>query len=235
MKIIPAIDILNGKCVRLTKGDFNTGKVYYDDPVDAAMYLADAGFNYLHLVDLDGARAGKVLNCNVLEKIASATAMQIDFSGGIKTTGELQMVFNSGAVQAAIGSAAVKTPALFVEWLDLFGADKMILAADCKKNIIATDGWENTSSLEAVTFIKDWFSAGVENIMCTDIEKDGMLKGPATELYQEILKAAPVKLIASGGISSAQDLKILKSLGCSGAVIGKALYEKSINLKELLC
>jgi phosphoribosylformimino-5-aminoimidazole carboxamide ribotide isomerase len=233
MRIILAIDVIDGKCVRLTKGDYSTRKTYDSDPLEVAKQAEYNGIKYLHLVDLNGAARGKPLNLSLIEKLTSKTSLKIDFGGGIKTTEDLGRAFDYGATQVTGGSVAVHNPDLFLSWLSLFGADKIILGADSSGRIISTDGWKKSSGLEVLGFIKDYAEKGVKYTICTDIEKDGMLQGPSLQLYREILQSAPINLIASGGISSIKDIDDLEKTGCDGAIIGKAFYEGIITLKEL--
>jgi len=233
MKIIPALDILNGKCVRLTKGDYSTEKIYRDNPLDMAMELEDNGFHYLHMVDLDGARSKHIVNEKVLYEIASKTSLIIDFGGGIKTTTDLLKAFDNGARQVTVGSIAVDEPELVLQWIQQYGADKLILGADCKDRLVATHGWLRQSSLDVIDFIKQYSAYGLTDVICTDTEKDGMLKGPSIALYKDILAETNVRLIASGGISSLEDIRALKEMGCYGTIVGKAIYENKISLKEL--
>lgn len=233
MKIIPAIDIIDGKCVRLSKGDYDTKKIYHENPLDIAKEYEAHGIQYLHLVDLDGAKAKTIKNLKTLEMLASQTDLIIDFGGGIKTRESLESAFNAGANQVTIGSIAVENPQLCEEWINEFGSEKLILGADCLDRKIKTSGWLTDSDLDVLDFIQSYESKGIKEVICTDISKDGMLEGPSFELYQEILKKAEIALIASGGISSLQDLEDLKKIGCSGAIIGKAIYEGKISLQEL--
>jgi len=233
MRIIPAIDIINGKCVRLSQGDYNTQKIYNENPLEVAKEFEDHGIQYLHLVDLDGARAKHIVNYKVLHEIASKTSLKIDFGGGLKSDDDLKIAFENGAGQITAGSIAIQNPDLFLEWLQKFGSQKIILGADAKDRKIAIQGWEETSEVEVVDFIKQHKNNGIEYVICTDIAKDGMLQGASNELYKEILSEVNVKLIASGGVSSIQDLLDLKELGCEGAILGKAIYEGNISLKEL--
>ena len=233
MKIIPAIDIIDGKCVRLSKGDYDTKKIYHENPLDIAKEFEAHGIQYLHLVDLDGAKAKTIKNLKTLEMLASETNLIIDFGGGIKTRKSLESAFNAGANQITIGSIAVENPQLCEEWINEFGAEKLILGADCLDRKIKTSGWLTDSDLDVLDFIQSYQLKGIKEVICTDISKDGMLQGPSFELYQEILKQSEIALIASGGISSLQDLEDLKKIGCSGAIIGKAIYEGKISLKEL--
>lgn len=233
MRIIPAIDIIDGKCVRLTKGDYSTKKVYNEDPLEIAKEFEGNGIQYLHLVDLDGARSGKIINHKVLSEIASKTSLNIDFGGGLKSDSDLKIAFDSGATQITGGSIAVKDRDTFINWLDQFGAERIILGADYKDRMIATNGWEEGSELDVLDFIQGYEARGVRSVISTDIAKDGMLQGPSLELYKEILEKTNVELIASGGVSNMQDLYDLKELGCNGAIVGKAIYEGNISLKEL--
>jgi phosphoribosylformimino-5-aminoimidazole carboxamide ribotide isomerase len=233
MRIILAIDVIDGKCVRLTKGDYSTRKIYNTDPLEVAKQAEYNGIKYIHLVDLEGAAVGRPVNLNLVEKLTSKTSMKIDFGGGIKTTRDLDRAFDYGAAQVTGGSVAVNNPDLFLSWLSKFGAEKIILGADSKGRMILTDGWKKSSGLEIPGFIKDYSEKGVKYTICTDIEKDGMLQGPSLQLYREILQSAPINLIASGGISSIKDIDDLEKTGCDGAIIGKAFYEGIITLKEL--
>lgn len=233
MRIIPAIDIMNGKCVRLTKGDYATEKIYNIDPLEVAKEFEANGIQYLHLVDLDGARAKQIINYKVLNSITSQTNLKVDFGGGLKSTEDLQIAFDNGASQITGGSIAVTHPKLFIEWIQTYGSDKIILGADCNNRMIATQGWLEKTELDVVDFIKDYQAKGVEYVISTDINKDGMLQGAANELYTEILSKVVIKLIASGGVSNIADLEKLKAIGCEGAIVGKAIYEKNISLKEL--
>jgi phosphoribosylformimino-5-aminoimidazole carboxamide ribotide isomerase len=233
MRIIVAIDIMGGKCVRLSQGDFNTKKVYNEDPLSWAKLIEGNGIKYLHLVDLDGAKNKRLENLKVLEKIAAKTSLKIDFGGGLRTYDDLLTVINAGARQVTAGSIAVIEPGTFLEWLKKLGQEKLILGADCIDRRVSSGGWEETSDKDVVSFISDYRSKGVKYTICTDIRKDGMLKGPSTILYKEILKAAKISLIASGGISSLRDIEVLKEAGCEGAIIGKAVYEGKLTLKEL--
>ena len=233
MKIIPAIDIIDGKCVRLAKGDYDTKKIYHENPLDIAKEYEANGIQYLHLVDLDGAKAKTIKNLKILEILTSETNLIIDFGGGIKTRESLESTFNAGANQVTIGSIAVENPEMCIEWINEFGAEKLILGADCLDRKVKTSGWLENSDLDVIDFIQSYQKKGIKDVICTDISKDGMLEGPSFELYKEILNQSEVSLISSGGISSIQDLDDLKALGCSGAIIGKALYEGKITLKEL--
>jgi phosphoribosylformimino-5-aminoimidazole carboxamide ribotide isomerase len=233
MRIIPAIDIIEGKCVRLTKGDYSTQKTYNENPLEVAKAFEAHGIAYLHLVDLDGAKAKHIVNHKVLENLASKTQLKIDFGGGLKSDEDLHIAFECGAQQITGGSIAVKKPQVFNQWLKDYGSDKIILGADVKNEWIATDGWTKTSSLSLFDFLEDYQKQGVKYTICTDISKDGMLMGPAFDLYQKILGQTDLKLIASGGVSSIEDLPRLAALGCEGSILGKAIYENRISLKAL--
>ena len=233
MRIIPAIDIIEGKCVRLSKGDYSTKKIYNENPLEVAKAFADHGIRFLHLVDLDGAKSKHIVNHKILEQLAAKTPLNIDFGGGLKSDEDLRIAFESGAKQITGGSIAVKNPELFCQWIETYGADKIILGADVKGEFIATDGWLETSDQTLYEFLSWYESKGVQYTICTDISKDGMLQGPAFELYEKIQNQTKLKLIASGGISSFAELPKLAALGCEGTIIGKALYEKRISLKEL--
>jgi len=238
MRIIPAIDIIGGKCVRLTKGDYDTKKIYSENPVEVAKSFEDAGIQYLHVVDLDGAKAKHIVNYKVLEQIASKTSLKIDFGGGLKSNEDLHIAFNSGAKQITGGSIAVKNPDVFKGWLSKYGGTKIILGADCQPHDngakISTNGWQEDSDLELIPFVKDYENEGVNYVICTDISKDGMLEGPSFDLYKKLIaETKDIKLIASGGITSIDDINMLEDLGCEGAIIGKALYEGRILLRDL--
>jgi phosphoribosylformimino-5-aminoimidazole carboxamide ribotide isomerase len=233
MRIIIAIDIIDGKCVRLTRGDFKTKKVYNEDPLEVALQIENNGINYLHLVDLEGAKNKKLENIKVLEKIAWKTKLKIDFGGGLRSYEDVLTAFNAGARQVTAGSIAVTHPDLFLEWLTKLGQEKLILGADCIDRKVSTGGWLDSSDKEVVSFISDYRSKGVKYTICTDIRKDGMLQGPSTSLYKEILGTVKINLIASGGISSLKDIEAVHEAGCEGAIIGKAVYEGKISLKEL--
>ena len=233
MKLIPAIDIIGGKCVRLTKGDYGTKKIYNENPLEVAKSFEDNGISYLHLVDLDGARSNRIVNYKVLEKLAIKTNLCIDFGGGIKSDEDIAIAFDSGASKITAGSVAVQKRALVEDWIRRFGAEKIILGADCKERMIATNGWLKSSEMDVIEFINSYNKTGISEVICTDISKDGMLQGPATELYREILDKTDIDLIASGGVSSMDYLYLLIELGCSGAIIGKAIYEGKITFKQL--
>lgn len=233
MRIIPAIDIINGKCVRLSKGDYATEKVYAENPLEMAKSFEDHGIKYLHLVDLDGAKSKHIVNHRVLAEITSKTNLKVDFGGGLKTNEDLKIAFDCGAAQITAGSLAISNPELFMEWLSIYGSDQIILGADCRNRKIATQGWLEDSEQEVLEFIQKHQQKGVKYVVCTDIAKDGMLEGPSTKLYQEIIQTSQINLIASGGVSSMADLELLKEIGCEGAIVGKAIYENKISLKVL--
>jgi phosphoribosylformimino-5-aminoimidazole carboxamide ribotide isomerase len=232
MKIIPAIDLIDGKCVRLTKGDYSTKKVYNKNPLDVAKMFEDAGIQYLHLVDLDGAKASRIINYPVLEKITTETNLIVDFGGGLKSNEDLKIAFESGASKITGGSIAVQKPEVFSNWISEYG-NKIILGADCLNRKIATQGWTELADRDVVDFIQEYQTKGIDEVICTDISKDGMLKGPSLSLYAEIIQRTGIRLIASGGVSSLEDLELLKEIGCDGAIVGKAIYEGKITLKEL--
>lgn len=232
MKIIPAIDLFDGKCVRLTKGDYSTKKTYSENPLEVAKSFEDVGITHLHLVDLDGAKASRIINYAVLEKISAATNLIIDFGGGLKSDEDVKIAFNSGASKITGGSIAVQKPEVFKRWISEYGS-KIILGADCINRKIATLGWTEVSELEVVDFIRTYSDQGISEVICTDISKDGMLKGPSVALYAEINQRTTIDLIASGGVASIGDLTLLKEIGCSGAIVGKAIYEGRITLKQL--
>lgn len=234
MRIIPAIDIIDGKCVRLTQGDYNQKKVYNENPLEVAKEFEAVGIKYLHLVDLDGAKSGHIVNHKVLESLALNTMLKIDFGGGLKSNEDIKTAFNSGAQQVTCGSIAVKNKAIVKEWIQTYGSEKLILGADVKEKIVAIHGWTEETQLPVETLVKDYTDAGLTHVICTDIATDGMLSGPNIELYKELLELFPsIKLIASGGVSSLEDLDQLKANGLDGAIIGKAIYEGKITLNEL--
>lgn len=234
MRIIPAIDIIEGKCVRLSKGDYNTKKIYNENPLEIAKQFEDHGIKHLHLVDLDGAKSKHIVNHKVLEQIATKTSLKIDFGGGLKTDEDLKIAFESGANQITGGSIAVKNPDVFKSWLSKFGADKIILGADANNEKIAVSGWLEESDQELIPFVQSYQKQGVSYVICTDISKDGMLQGPSFDLYKKMLTEIPnIKLIASGGISTFEELPKLAEIGCEGTIIGKAIYENRISLKQL--
>jgi phosphoribosylformimino-5-aminoimidazole carboxamide ribotide isomerase len=235
MTIIPAIDIINGKCVRLTKGDYAQQKVYNENPLEVAKQFEDGGITRLHIVDLDGAKAGAIVNLKVLETIAAQTKLVIDFGGGVKKINDVEMVFNAGAAIVTIGSMAVKHPELLEEWLMEFGAAKFLIGADVLDEKIKISGWLEDGGINIFDFIGKMIGLGATNIFCTDIAKDGVMQGPSIDLYKKIIAQHPeIKLIASGGVSNINDVIALKEIGCSGAIIGKAIYEGSITLDQLL-
>lgn len=235
MRIIPAIDIIDGKCVRLSKGDYNTKKIYNENPLEVAKEFEAHGIEYLHLVDLDGAKSKHIVNHKILEQIASKTNLKIDFGGGLKSDEDLRIAFESGANQITGGSIAVKDREIFSSWLEKFGADKIILGADAKDEKVAVSGWLEESKEELVPFIQEYQKQGVTYVICTDISKDGMLEGPSFDLYSKILQSSEkgLKLIASGGISTYDELPKLAEIGCEGTIIGKAIYENRISMKQL--
>lgn len=234
MEIIPAIDIIDGKCVRLTQGDYAQKEIYYKNPLDAAKQFEDAELNRLHLVDLDGAKAGSIKNWKVLENIASKTKLIIDFGGGIKTNKDVDIVLECGARYATVGSIAVKDEATFTSWLEAYGAEKFILGADVKDEKIAIGGWLETTEIWVYDFIEKYTNKGVQQIFCTDVSKDGKLEGPSIDLYKNIVSKFPaLHFIASGGVSSIKDLNELQKIGCKGVIVGKAIYENKISLMDL--
>ncbi|MGE8343583.1 MAG: 1-(5-phosphoribosyl)-5-[(5-phosphoribosylamino)methylideneamino]imidazole-4-carboxamide isomerase [Flavobacterium sp.] len=244
MRIIPAIDIIEGKCVRLSKGDYDTKIIYNENPLEVAKSFEAHGIEYLHLVDLDGAKSSKIVNYKILEQIATQTSLQIDFGGGLKSDEDLKIAFESGASQITGGSIAVKNRAIFEKWISEFGSDKIILGADAKDEKVAISGWLEDSNEDLIPFIKEYMKKGIDYVICTDIAKDGMLEGPSFDLYKKILDQGTiitddknifrkVKLIASGGISTFDELPKLAELGCEGTIIGKAIYEGRITLKQL--
>lgn len=234
MQIIPAIDLIEGKCVRLTEGDYAQKKIYNEDPLEVAKQFEGVGLMRLHLVDLDGAKAGAVVNWKVLEKIANKTSLKIDFGGGIKTEATLKTVLDTGATYATIGSLAVKSPDTFEEWIARFGAAVFMLGADVYEEKIAIGGWIEKTNIDVHDFIGSYMNKGVTQLFCTDIQKDGKLEGPSLVLYQKIITQFPsLQLIASGGVSQLKDLEELKSIGCAAAIVGKAIYENKISLDEL--
>lgn len=234
MEIIPAIDIIDGKCVRLTFGDFNQKKVYNQNPVEVALQFMDNGIKRLHLVDLDGAKSGKIVNYKTLEKIATKTNLVIDFGGGLNSNHDLKIAFNSGAEMVTGGSIAVKNRTLFEQWLGEYGPQKIILGADVRDQKIAIKGWQEDSGLTINELIDSYKRLGIKNVICTDISKDGGMKGPSFELYKQLMTDYPDQnFIASGGVSVFNDVMRLKEMGMHGVIIGKAIYEGSISLKEL--
>lgn len=233
MRIIPAIDLIDGKCVRLTKGDYATKKVYRHDPLEMAKIFEDHGITNLHLVDLDGAASNQIINHKVLYSISKNTNLKIDFGGGLKSTNDVKIAFENGAKQITGGSIAALNPMLFLEWIEQFGADKIILGADSKSGLIATNGWENTTNFKVEEYIATYVLKGIKTCICTDISRDGMLNGPSLDLYKRILANSAINLIASGGVKGIEDLYNLEKIGCEAVIIGKAIYENKISLKEL--
>lgn len=234
MRIIPAIDIIDGKCVRLSKGDYNTKKVYNENPLEVAKSFEGHGIEHLHLVDLDGAKSSHIVNYKVLNTIATKTNLKIDFGGGLKTDQDLKIAFENGANQITGGSIAVKNPDVFQQWIQHYGSEKIILGADADQEKIAISGWQEASNEALLPFIASYLNKGIQYVICTDISKDGMLQGPSFDLYKKINDQSPeIKLIASGGISTFDELPKLAELGCEGTIIGKAIYENKISLKQL--
>jgi phosphoribosylformimino-5-aminoimidazole carboxamide ribotide isomerase len=234
MQIIPAIDIIEGKCVRLTQGDYSQKKIYNENPLEVARQFEDAGLQRLHLVDLDGAKAGSIKNWNVLETLASKTALIIDFGGGIKTEKDVQIVFECGSTFATVGSMAVKEEETFSCWLQKFGADKFLLGADVRDEKLTISGWTEKTDIWIYDFIQTNTSRGVQQVFCTDVAKDGALAGPSLELYKNIIQKFPqLYFIASGGVSTIDDVYALEDIGCSGVIIGKAIYENRIAIGDL--
>ncbi len=234
MEIIPAIDLIDGKCVRLTQGDYAQKKEYSSNPLEVAQRFADHGIRRLHLVDLDGAKQRTVVNLHVLEQIATHTALAVDFGGGVQSDDDLRRVFEAGARQVTGGSIAVRQREVFLRWLDQYGADKIILGADARDRLVAISGWQEKSALDVVDFIRNYAQEGVKHVICTDVAKDGLLQGPSFALYDDIrARVPPVHLIASGGITTVDDLQQLKANGLHGAIIGKALYEGTLTLQDL--
>lgn len=234
MRIIPAIDIINGQCVRLSKGDYNTAKIYSNDPLEVAKSFQDHGVEYLHLVDLDGAKSQGIVNHKVLETLATKTNLKIDFGGGLKTDQDLKIAFESGAKQITGGSIAVKDPQRFLSWIKSYGAHKIILGADAANEKIAISGWLETSTEDLIPYVANYMTKGISDVICTDISKDGMLEGPSIDLYEKMIRELKdINLIASGGVAKLQDLYDLSAVGCDGAIVGKAIYEDRISLKEI--
>jgi phosphoribosylformimino-5-aminoimidazole carboxamide ribotide isomerase len=235
IEIIPAIDIIDGKCVRLTKGDYATKKVYSEHPLEVAKQFEDNGLKRLHIVDLDGAKTGRIVNYKALEQIAGKTSLKIDFGGGLKSSEDLEIAFESGAQMVTGGSIAVRKPGIFYSWLQRYGNERIILGADVKGEKIAISGWQEETTLELLPFISDYQKKGIKKVICTDISRDGMLQGPSTELYRKIQAEIPgIYLIASGGISSVKDIEELETAGIPAVIFGKAIYEGRILLKDLL-
>lgn len=233
MRIIPAIDLIDGKCVRLSQGDYSKKKIYNENPLEIAKRFEDAGIEFLHLVDLDGAKANHIVNYRILETLCTKTNLKIDFGGGVKSKEDVDLAFKLGANQVTAGSIAINQQMIFLNWLEEYGPDKIVLGADAVNRKIASYGWLNKSTTDVLSFIEGYEKKGVKYVICTDISKDGMLMGPALDLYREIIQKTDVKLIASGGVSSVNDLVRLKQIGCDGAIVGKAIYEGKINLNEL--
>jgi phosphoribosylformimino-5-aminoimidazole carboxamide ribotide isomerase len=234
IELIPAIDIIGGKCVRLSKGDYDTQKIYNENPLEVAHQFEDNGIRRLHLVDLDGAKQGKIINYKILEKIASRTKLVIDFGGGLKTTEDLRIAFESGAKMVTGGSIAVKNPSEFESWISKYGPEKIILGSDVKDRKIAVSGWTETSETDLFDFLAGYINKGITKTICTDISKDGMLEGPSLELYKEILNEFPdLYLIASGGVSSMSDIDALQQAGVPAVIFGKAIYEGRIGMEEI--
>ena len=235
IELIPAIDLIDGKCVRLTQGDYDTKKVYNEDPLEVAKMFEAHGIRRLHVVDLDGARQGRIINYRVLERLATRTSLVIDFGGGLKQEDDLEIAFESGAQMVTGGSIAVKNPEVFTSWIRKFGSEKIILGADAKGKKIAISGWEETTDKELIPFIREYYDKGITKVICTDISRDGMLQGPAIGLYEEIRDAIPfLYIIASGGVSSIEDIEKLAEAGIPAVIFGKAIYEGKIELKDLL-
>lgn len=234
IELIPAIDIINGQCVRLTKGDYDQKTVYRDSPAEVAKEFEQIGFKRLHVVDLDGAKSKHIVNSQALQHITSETQLLVDFGGGIKTNQDIEMAFESGATMVTIGSIAVTQPDLFMGWLEKYGAERLILGADVRNGKISINGWKEDSTEDLLPFLRKYVDAGVKNVLCTEISKDGTLAGPAIELYQSVMEAYPqLHLIASGGVSSIDDIKALDAAGIPAVVFGKAIYEGRIDLKLL--
>jgi len=235
IEIIPAIDLIDGKCVRLVQGDFSRATVYSDDPAETAKHFESAGVTRLHIVDLDGAKNGRVTTLPVLERIARATDLVIDFGGGIKTDDDIKAVFDAGATIANVGSIAVKVPARLQGWLDGYGSERILLGADVRGESIAIDGWQTATDLEVIPFLKGWSAKGLRQAFVTDIARDGMSKGPAVGLYQKIVAALPdLNLTASGGVTNETDIAALEMTGCTGVIIGRSIYEGKVDLASLL-
>jgi phosphoribosylformimino-5-aminoimidazole carboxamide ribotide isomerase len=233
MRVIPAIDIINGKCVRLSKGDYATAKIYDDNPLSLAKKLEDAGFKYLHLVDLDGAKSSGVVHDKIVAQIVKETNLIVDFGGGIKTETDLKKVLDAGANEVTVGSIAVRDPDLFLLWLKQFGPDKIIFGADCRNGYLASQGWLEGSEVHVKDLLERFVVEGLKKVICTDIEKDGMLAGPSVKLYDDLLKNFEIDLIASGGVTTFEDIDQLIAIGCEGAIVGKALYEGKMDFQKL--
>lgn len=234
IELIPAIDIINGQCVRLTKGDYDQKTVYRDSPAEVAREFEELGFKRLHVVDLDGAKSKHIVNTKVLQAITKTTHLRVDFGGGIKTDKDIETAFENGAEMVTVGSIAVTHPERFIAWLQKYGAERLILGADVRNGKISINGWKEDSTEDLLPFLKKYIEAGVKNVLCTEISKDGTLQGPAIELYRSVMKEYPdLHLIASGGVSSIEDIQALNEAGIPAVVFGKAIYEGKINLKEL--
>ena len=234
IELIPAIDIIDGQCVRLTKGDYDQKTVYRDSPAEVAKEFEKLGFRRLHVVDLDGAKSKHIVNVDVLRRITTETSLIVDFGGGIKTDEDIEKAFEAGAAMVTVGSIAVTQPDMFIGWLNKYGSDRMILGADVRNGKISINGWKEDSTEDLLPFLKKYIDAGVKNVLCTEISKDGTLQGPAIELYQKVMEAYPtLHLIASGGVSSKEDIEALDAAGIPAVVFGKAIYEGKINLKDL--
>ena len=234
MNLIPAIDIIDGKCVRLSKGDYSTKIIYNENPLEVAKTFEASGITHLHLVDLDGAKSSQIVNHKILNQIATKTNLKIDFGGGLKSDSDIEIAFENGASQVTGGSIAIKNPDLFKKWIQVYGSEKIILGADAQNEKVAISGWLEQSQEDLIPFIKNYFADGIKYVVCTDIAKDGMLQGPSFELYQRILQEIPeIKLTASGGIATFDDLPKLAEMGCHGTIIGKAIYENRISMKQI--
>ncbi len=234
IELVPAIDMIEGKCVRLTQGDYDTQKIYNESPLEVAKQFQDAGVTRLHMVDLDGAKAGHIVNYRMLEKVASHTDLSIDFGGGLKSDDDLHIAFDCGAQMVTGGSIAVKNPDLFLSWITRYGSERIILGADAKEKKIAISGWKEGTAIDLIPFIKDYQSKGISKVICTDIARDGMLQGPAVKLYQEMQQEMPgLYVIASGGVSSMGDIERLEEANIPAVIFGKAIYEGRISLKEI--
>ena len=236
IELIPAIDIIDGKCVRLTKGDYDQKTVYRDSPAEVAKEFEQLGFKRLHVVDLDGAKSKHIVNVDVLRRITTESSLTVDFGGGIKTDEDIEKAFEAGASMVTVGSIAVTQPELFMGWLGKYGSDRMILGADVRNGKISINGWKEDSTEDLLPFLRKYIDAGVRNVLCTEISKDGTLAGPAIDLYKQVMEVYPtLHLIASGGVSSIDDINALDRAGIPAVVFGKAIYEGKINLKELIC
>lgn len=232
MQLIPAIDIIDGQCVRLTKGDYQQKTVYADDPVSMARHFEAMGFRRLHVVDLDGAKARHIVNTSVLRAITTATSLVVDFGGGVKTDDDLRMAFDCGAAMVTVGSVAVTQPELMAEWISSYGAEQLVLGADVRERRLSINGWLEDSQHDLLPFLRHYYELGIRNVLCTDIARDGMLSGPSVSLYRDIMAAFPdLHLIASGGVSSVGDLLQLEAAGIPAVVFGKAIYEGRIRLE----